>query len=70
MINFTVRGNKMDFYDLNNKLKVAQETSFIFVHINKTTIKIYSHQRNIRTLFFKNCYAKNASSIFLNNLTK
>ena len=50
IFNFTVSGKKMDLYDLYNKLKVARERGFIFIHINKLTIKIYSHQRfkNIR----------------------
>ena len=43
-IDFTIRGKNMDFYDLNNKLKVARERGFIFLHINKLIIKIFSHQ--------------------------
>ena len=42
-IDFTVSGKNMDLYDLNNKLKVARERGFIFIHINKPTKKIYSH---------------------------
>ena len=52
MIKFTVRGKNMDLYDLNNKLKVARENGFIFLHINKLTIKIFSHQRNINIGFY------------------
>ena len=44
-VNFTVSGKNMDLYDLNKKLKVARENGFVFLHINKLTIKIYSHLR-------------------------
>ena len=44
-ISLTINGKKTDLYDLNNKLKVARERGFIFVHINKLTIKIFSRQR-------------------------
>ena len=47
LINFTVSSKNMDLYDLNNKLKVARERGFIFIHINKLTIKNYSHRRFI-----------------------
>ena len=52
MINFTVRGKIMDLYDLNNKLRVARENGFIFVHIIKLTKKIYSHQRYINISYY------------------
>ena len=37
----------MDLKDLNMKLIIARERGFIFMHINKLTITIYSHRRNI-----------------------
>ena len=43
LIDFAVSGKNMDLYDLNNSFKVARERGSIFVHINKLTLKIYSH---------------------------
>ena len=50
-IDFTVSGKKMNLYDLNNKFKIARERGFIFNHINRVTIKCYSHQRHINISF-------------------
>ena len=44
MVKLTIIGKNMDLYDLNKNLKVARENGFIFIQINKLTIKIYSHQ--------------------------
>ena len=52
MINFTVSGKNMDLYDLNNKLKVARERGFIFIHIKRLAIKIQSHQRYIKVSYY------------------
>ena len=52
VINSSVSGKNMDLYDLNNKLKVARENGFIFLHMNKLTIKIYSHQRYIKIHYY------------------
>ena len=52
MINFTVSGKKMDLHDENNKLKVVRENGSKFLHINKLTINIYSHQRYIKLIFY------------------
>ena len=52
MIVFTVSGKNMDLYDLNNKLKIARERGFIFIHINKLTIKSYSHLRQVNIKFY------------------
>ena len=52
MINFTISGENMDLYDLNNKLKAAREHGFIFLHKNKLTIKIYSRLRYINISFY------------------
>ena len=35
----------MHLYELNKELTVARERSFRFLHINKLTIKFYSHLR-------------------------
>ena len=48
LIDFTVSGKNMDLYHLNKKLKVARERGFIFIHINKLTIKIFSHRRYLK----------------------
>ena len=47
MNNFTVSGKNMDLYDLNNKLKVAREKGFIFIHINKINIRKFIHINHI-----------------------
>ena len=52
MITFTVSGKNMDLYHLNNKLKSARERGFIFIHINKLTLKIYSLQRYINISYY------------------
>ena len=44
---FIVSGKHMDLYDLNKNLKVARKTGFLFIHENKLTIKLHSHQRYI-----------------------
>ena len=65
MINFTLNGKNMDLYDRNNKLKVVGEKSFIFVHINKLTIKLYSHRQYINISYYLNhSNIYNASSLF------
>ena len=52
IINFKVSGKNMALYDLNNELKVARERGFIFTHMNKITLKIYSHQRYINIKYY------------------
>ena len=52
IVNFTLSGKNMDLYDLNNKLKVTRQNGFIFIHINKLTIKFYSHQRYINIKYY------------------
>ena len=46
-VNFTISDKNMGLYDLNKKLTLARERGFIFNHINKLTIKIYSNLSNI-----------------------
>ena len=41
MISFTVSGKNMDLYDLKKKSRLAREKSFILLHINKLTVKLY-----------------------------
>ena len=42
----------MDLYDLNYKLKVAPENGFIFLHINKLTVKIHSDLRYMNISYY------------------
>ena len=42
----------MDLFDLNNKLKVARDRGFILIHINKLTIRNYSHQRQMNRHYY------------------
>ena len=51
-INLTVSDKSMHLCELNEKLTVAWERSFRFLHINKLTIKIYSHQRFINISYY------------------
>ena len=37
----------MNLFELNKKLTLARQIGFRFLHINKLTIKIYSHLRYI-----------------------
>ena len=46
-VNFTIFDKSMGLFELNKKLTVARERSFIFNQINKLTIKIYSDISNI-----------------------
>ena len=52
MINFAVSGGNMGLYDLNTKIKIARENGFIFLHIGRLTIKIYSHRRYINISYY------------------
>ena len=52
IINLTISDKSMHLYELNKKLTVARERGFIFLHINKLTIKIYSHQRYINISYY------------------
>ena len=46
-VNFTISEKSMGMYELNKKLTIARENGFIFIQINKLTIKIYSNLSNI-----------------------
>ena len=50
--NLTIIGKSMNLYDLNKNLKVARHNGFIFNQINKLTLKIYSHQRDINKCYY------------------
>ena len=42
----------MNLFQLNNKLTHARQWGFRFLHINKLTIKIYSHLRYINISYY------------------
>ena len=46
-VNFIISDKSMGMYELNQKIAKAREKSFIFIQINKLTIKIYSNLSNI-----------------------
>ena len=47
IVKFTISDKSMGMYDLNNKLTVARERSYIFNQIYNFKIKIYSNLSNI-----------------------
>ena len=46
-VNFLISDKSMGMYELNKKLTTARENGFIFIQINKLTIKIYSNLSHI-----------------------
>ena len=52
IINLTIMGKSMNFYELNKKLTIARQIGFIFNQINKLTIKIYSNLSNINIHYY------------------
>ena len=46
-VNFLISDKSMSMYELNKKLTLARERSYIFNQINKLTIKIYSNLSHI-----------------------
>ena len=42
-VNFTISDKCMGMFELNKKLAIARERGYIFIQINKLTIKIYSN---------------------------
>ena len=47
-----ISDKSMHLYELNKKLTVAWERSFRFLHVNKLTIRIYSHLRYISISYY------------------
>ena len=47
IVNFTISDKSMGLYDLNKKLSIARQRGYMYNHINKLTIKIYSNLSNI-----------------------
>ena len=47
IVNFTISDKCMGMFELNKKLTLARERSYIFNQINKLTIKIYSNLSHI-----------------------
>ena len=50
-VNFAISDKCMGMVQLNKKLTVARENGFLFNHINKLTIKIYSNLSNINIYY-------------------
>ena len=57
-VNFTISDKCVGMYELNQKLAIARKRGFIFIQINKLTIKIYSNLSYIN----KHCHLKLGSS--------
>ena len=51
IINLTISDKSMHLFELIKKVTVPRERGFRFLHINKLTIKNYSHQRYINISF-------------------
>ena len=45
IVNLTLTGKSRGLYDFNKELKVARQRGFIFIQLNKLTIKFYSQLR-------------------------
>ena len=52
LINLTISGKSMNLYELNEKITVARQNGFIFIQINKLTMKFYSHLRYINISYY------------------
>ena len=52
-VNFRISDKCMGMYELNKKLTIARENGYIFNHINKLTIKIYSNLSNINIRYHR-----------------
>ena len=47
IVNFTISDKCMGMYEFNQKLSIARGNGYLFNHINKLTIKIYSNLSHI-----------------------
>ena len=52
IINISISDESMNLFKLNKKLTLARQRGSGFLHINKPTIKIYSHQRHINIKYY------------------
>ena len=52
IITITFSDESMNLFEINKKLTLARQRSFRFLHINKLTIKFFSHQRYINITFY------------------
>ena len=52
IITITFSDESLNFFELNKKLTLARQIGFRYLHINKLTIKIYSHQRHINISYY------------------
>ena len=60
----------MNLYELNKKLTVARQNGFIFNHINKLAIKIYSNLSNINIHYYLKLRVPILHRQFLKNFSK
>ena len=51
-VNFTISDKSMASYELNKKLTIAHGNGFLFIQMNKLTIKIHSNLSNINICCF------------------
>ena len=52
IFNLTISDKCMNLYELNEKLTVARQNGFIFIQMNKLTIKFYSQLRYINISYY------------------
>ena len=52
VITITFSDESMNLFEVNKKLTLARQRVFRFLHINKLTIKIFSHQRYINITYY------------------
>ena len=52
IITITFSDESMNLFELNKKLTLARQRGFRFLHINKLTIKFFSHQRYINITYY------------------
>ena len=60
----------MGLFELNKKLTIARQRSFIFNQINKLTIKIYSHQRYINIRYYLKHLIPMCHRLFFNRISR
>ena len=52
IFNISISDESMNLFELIKKLTLAQQRGFRFLHMNKLTIKIYSHQQHINLSYY------------------
>ena len=70
IVNVTISDKNLGMYELNKKLYIARQKGFIFNHVNKLTIKIYSNLSNINIHYHLNLGASPLHRQFFIKLLK